>query len=629
MKNRNIKLILIDAGGSTLAIISAFFLRFDFTLPPLFYSMMFDWIPWFFFSQIIIFHLSGLYDRMWRYTSLFDLYAILGSVFFSCLLGILSISVFTSGTILSRSILLLYFVFNSLITVGIRLIVRVYYSHYYQSSPLKRHRNRKRLLLIGAGKTGEKIVREILTSSREKYEVVGFVDDDSSKQGALLNGIKIYCTINNLPSLKINFDELLITAPSATGDEMRRIVTVCKTTGKRFKTVPSIYELIDGEVNMSSVRDVNYSDLLGRQEIKLDMNSIDKILKGKRILITGAGGSIGSELVRQCLSFEPSEIICLDSNEERIHNLNQSFDMEPSLVIRKTVLASIKNKKELEKVYNDNQPHIVFHAAAYKHVPIQESHPWTAVDTNIGGTLNLVKLADYYNVEKFVLVSTDKAVNPTNIMGATKRAAEILIQSFNSSSKTTFMAVRFGNVLGSSGSAIPTFKKQIKQGGPITITHPEMNRYFMSIQEASQLIIQCAALGKDGEIFLLEMGKPIKILQIAKDLIRLSGYEKKEIPIVFTGLRPGEKLYEELQLFNEHKVKTSHKKIMILKQSNSPTPWPIFEQTIQHLLKTAQTLDKDKIQELLKHALPTYQPDNFSSTVETKDKILFRIEGQA
>tara|TARA_X000000950_G_scaffold55755_1_gene66968 strand:- start:225 stop:2000 length:1776 start_codon:yes stop_codon:yes gene_type:complete len=591
--------------------------------------MMFDWIPWFFFSQIIIFHLSGLYDRMWRYTSLFDLYAILGSVFFSCLLGILSISVFTSGTILSRSILLLYFVFNSLITVGIRLIVRVYYSHYYQSSPLKRHRNRKRLLLIGAGKTGEKIVREILTSSREKYEVVGFVDDDSSKQGALLNGIKIYCTINNLPSLKINFDELLITAPSATGDEMRRIVTVCKTTGKRFKTVPSIYELIDGEVNMSSVRDVNYSDLLGRQEIKLDMNSIDKILKGKRILITGAGGSIGSELVRQCLSFEPSEIICLDSNEERIHNLNQSFDMEPSLVIRKTVLASIKNKKELEKVYNDNQPHIVFHAAAYKHVPIQESHPWTAVDTNIGGTLNLVKLADYYNVEKFVLVSTDKAVNPTNIMGATKRAAEILIQSFNSSSKTTFMAVRFGNVLGSSGSAIPTFKKQIKQGGPITITHPEMNRYFMSIQEASQLIIQCAALGKDGEIFLLEMGKPIKILQIAKDLIRLSGYEKKEIPIVFTGLRPGEKLYEELQLFNEHKVKTSHKKIMILKQSNSPTPWPIFEQTIQHLLKTAQTLDKDKIQELLKHALPTYQPDNFSSTVETKDKILFRIEGQA
>ena len=278
------------------------------------------------------------------------------------------------------------------------------------------------------------------------------------------------------------------------------------------------------------------------------------MLYGKRVLISGAGGSIGFELVKQCLAFDPSEIICLDINEEKIFNIEQKFNQSSHKNDYKTILASVHSEKECEKVFIENRPHIVFHAAAYKHVPIQELHPWTAVKTNIGGTLNLIKLSDKYEVDKFVLVSTDKAVNPVNVMGATKRAAELLIQSFNSETNTTLMAVRFGNVLGSSGSAIPTFQKQINQGGPITITHPEMTRYFMSLQEASQLIIQCGSLGKDGEIFLLEMGKPIKIVQMAKDLIRLSGLEPEvDIPLVFTGLRPGEKLYEELQLLNEKK----------------------------------------------------------------------------
>ena len=465
-----------------------------------------------------------------------------------------------------RYVLLIYYILNALFTVAVRLSVRVYFTHYHEESPLKNPHSKKVLLLIGAGKTGEKIAREIMTTSRHQYSIAGFVDDNVEKHGALLHGKKIFCSIRDLPNLNIQYDELLITAPTASGDQIRRIVDICKQTGKIYKTVPGINEIIDGEISMDVVRDVSYSDLLGREEVKLDMNSIENILKDKRVLITGSGGSIGSELVRQCLSFDPVEIICLDTNEESIYKLEQFFSKIQSKTILKTVLASVNVKNECDKVFSENRPHVVFHAAAYKHVPIQELHPWTAVNTNLGGTLNIVELSDKYLVDKFVLVSTDKAVNPVNVMGATKRAAEKIIQSYNANSKTTFMAVRFGNVLGSSGSAIPTFQKQINEGGPLTITHPEMTRYFMSIQEASQLILQCGALGRDGEIFLLEMGKPIRIVQMAKDLIRLSGLEPDvDIPIVYTGLRPGEKLYEELQLLNEQKVSTSHRKIMILK----------------------------------------------------------------
>ena len=279
---------------------------------------------------------------------------------------------------------------------------------------------------------------------------------------------------------------------------------------------------IVGEITLAARRDVSYADLLGREEIKLDMNAIEKMLNGKRILITGAGGSIGSELLKQCINFDPAEIICVDNNEEKIFNLEQHTNKIQSRTIIKTVLATINDINELDKVFLENRPQIVYHAAAYKHVPIQETHPWTAVKTNVGGTFNLIELSDKYSVDKFVFVSTDKAVNPVNVMGASKRLAEKLIQSINLKSKTQFIAVRFGNVLGSSGSAIPTFQKQINEGGPLTITHPEMTRYFMSIYEASQLILQCTALGSDGEIFLLEMGSPIKITQLAHDLIKLS-----------------------------------------------------------------------------------------------------------
>ena len=615
MQNRNLRLVFADTVLSGLALYISFLLRFEFNIPDFFFSIFLSWLPWFAILQIIVFHFMRMYDRIWRYTSLFDLYAIITAVGVSS--GTSLICVFLVGVssqTYPRSVLILYLIFNTLFTIGIRLCVRVYFSHFHEDSILKKNNKRKVLLLVGAGKTGDKLAREILTTARNKYDIAGFIDDSLDKKNGLLHGKKIFGNLNELPRIKINYDEIVITAPSASGDQMRRIVKICKETGKPYKTVPSLSEMIDKEVSLDIIRDVSYVDLLGREEVKLDMNRIEQMLKGKRVLITGAGGSIGSELVKQCINFQPSEMICLDVVEEKIYNLEQNYTNNNSLTIVKTTLANVNIKKEMENVFRETRPQIVIHAAAYKHVPIQELYPWMAVRTNIGGTLNLIELSDIYNVDKFVLVSTDKAVNPANVMGATKRIAEKMVQFFNITSKTSFMSVRFGNVLGSSGSAIPTFQKQINNGGPLTITHPEMTRYFMSIQEACQLILQSGSLGIGGEIFLLEMGKPIKITQMAKDLIRLSGYEPDiDIPIVFTGLRPGEKLYEELQLRQEQKISTDHDKIMILKEkvNSNFIPWEIFKQSIISLLDSCDNLDKYNIRVKLKQLLPSYKPSQF------------------
>tara|TARA_B100000519_G_scaffold141006_1_gene122195 strand:- start:1292 stop:3181 length:1890 start_codon:yes stop_codon:yes gene_type:complete len=629
MNVRTPQLIIIDTIALSIALYISFLLRFEFSIPDEFIELMYFWFPFFSVAQLGVFYLNGLYARIWRYTSLFDLYAILKSVAVSCGIAFTAV-LFIMGTIgYPRSVLFLYFIFNLAFTCVIRLSIRVYYSHFHEDAPFKNPVNKKSLLLVGAGKTGDKIAREILSTSRKDYSIIGFVDDDKDKQGGLLHGKKVYCGVKDLPLLKVRYDELLITAPSATGDQMRRIVNACKETGKAYKMIPALNELIDSEISLAAIRDVSFADLLGREEVKLDTHSIASMLGGKRILITGAGGSIGYELIKQCILFDPGEIICLEQNEEKVYQLNQFAEKVKSKTIIKTVLATINNKKELDKAFFENRPHIVFHAAAYKHVPIQELHPWTAVKTNIGGTLNLIQLSDKYLVDKFVLVSTDKAVNPVNIMGATKRVAEKLIQSFNFVSNTCFMAVRFGNVLGSSGSAIPTFQKQINEGGPITITHPEMTRYFMSLQEASQLILQCGSLGKDGEIFLLEMGKPIKIVEIAKDLIRLSGLEPEiDIPIVYTGLRPGEKLYEELKFINEKKVLTNHKKIMVLKEEKQLLQWNSIRKSISLLLSYSDELDSNKIQLALKEILPTYQPRILNPSVDD-DGIFYPVKGEA
>ena len=622
--------MLVDAAAVTISLYCAFLLRFDFSISAEFQGLLVAWLPIFILVQITVFYLTGLYDHIWRFTSLFDLFAIIRSVSITCAISFLGIFFYMGVAGYPRSVLLLYFILNTIVVCASRISVRIYFSHFHENSTLRNPNQKKKLILIGAGRTGEKIAREIISRPSAPYKIVGFIDDDPDKKGARLHGYRVLGTTADIPHLTIQFDELLITASSATGDQIRKIIDACKSTGKRFKTVPSLVELIDKDVSLAAIRDVSYLDLLGRDEVKLDMNSIQELLQGKRVLITGAGGSIGSELVQQCLAFGPSEIICMDYSEEKIFDIMAIADMTRSNTIIKPVLGNINQKNQLEKVFNENRPQIVFHAAAYKHVPIQEIHPWTAVRTNVGGTLGMLELADKYHAEKFVLVSTDKAVNPVNVMGATKRLAEILIQSMNGKSDTEFLAVRFGNVMGSSGSAIPIFEKQIKNGGPVTITHPEMTRYFMSIQEASQLILQSGAIGKGGEIVLLEMGKPIKIDQLARDLIKLSGLEPEiDIPVVYSGLRPGEKLYEELQSLDEKLIPTSHKKIMILKDENHRMLWEELRSKTFALIKASEELDSDKIQIKLKALLPRYAPRSFLSVSNDDRYESYTIKGQA
>ncbi len=394
----------------------------------------------------------------------------------------------------------------------------------------------------------------------------------------------------------------------------------------------SDYSVIFSDVTLQSIRDVSYLDLLGRDEVQLDINAIESFIMGKRILITGAGGSIGSELVRQCLDYDPGSLVLLDNSEQNLFNIQQEVSFYETKTLIRSVLANVRDKNLLQNTFQEYRPQVVIHAAAYKHVPMQELHPWSAVSTNVLGTLHLVQLANRFNADKFVLVSTDKAVHPVNIMGATKRLAEKVIQSVDMrESNTEFTAVRFGNVIGSSGSVIPIFRDQINRGGPVTITHPEMSRYFMSITEASQLILQAGSMeSKSGQIYLLDMGKPVRIKDMANDLIRLSGLEpEKDIPIIYTGLRPGEKLYEELVSKEEKAQSTDHKKIMVLNNGTNNMPWDIMKREIQSLVDISLKFDTDQIKRKLQQMIPDYTPQDFYALGKDLNLDVTSIKGEA
>jgi len=624
-KGRLSTFLLIDITAVIFSFFSAFFLRFDFAIPFEYGDQYFYWLPVFVAVKLISFSLFGLYRGIWRYTSLWDILNI-GKSVLSASVVIMLLFGFTIGLDgFPRSIFLLDFIITMAAVCSIRIAVRLYFSHLQLNTILENNADKKKLILIGAGQTGEKIAREIINSNSSLYDIVGFVDDSPTKRGAMLHGYKILGGVADLENINISYDELLITAASATGDQMRKIVNHCKKTGKRYKTVPSLAELLDGSVSLSSIRDVSYNDLLGREEVKLDMNSIDKFLKGKRVLITGAGGSIGSELARQCLNFNPAMLLLLDNCEYNLFSIEQELNkIKPRTAIR-YILGNIRDRKWLGRFCNDFKPQVILHAAAYKHVPIQERHPREAVLTNVFGTLNMINVAHEFRIEKFVLVSTDKAVHPVNVMGATKRLAEMMIQSANQLSRTSFMAVRFGNVLGSSGSVIPIFQDQIKSGGPVRITHPDMIRYFMSIPESAQLILQAGALGEGGEIFVLDMGKPVNIKEMAYDLIRLSGFEpERDIPVVYTGVRPGEKLFEELIISGEHSSKTEHSKIMILRNGNRRIDWSSLKKEIEKLVVVAKSFDSDAIKSQIMDTVPEYEPkeivrrpDNLDLDIDT------------
>jgi len=617
LRNRNFWIILvIDVGLVCASYVLAYIIRFEGDIPPEQMALLLQTLPGFVLLKIAVFAWIGLYRGMWRYTSIADL------------VNIITATVICAGAIalvlvlvrrfegFSRSVLILDALITLMLIGGIRLLIRVYIQRTVPASFFNPayfpffnpdREKRTRLLIVGAGDAAEKMLREIQDNPRVKYRPVGFLDDNPRKQGQAIHGIPVLGAIDDIGELPIQFDEILIAIPSARGDVMRRIVEICDRTGKRYRTIPKIGELIEGRISANTIREVRLEDLVGRQEVRLDPERISRFLCGKRILVTGAGGSIGSELVRQISRFQPAVVGLLDFSELNLFQVEQEFQLRLRSLPTESFLTDIRDRDALQGILERFKPHIIFHAAAYKHVPMQESHPREAVLNNVLGTRNLVDLALEMEVESFVLVSTDKAVRPTNVMGATKRVAELFVESMNGRQDTRFVAVRFGNVFSSSGSAIPTFQAQIAQGGPVTVTHPDVMRYFMSIPEAAQLILQAGAMGKGSEIFILDMGEPIRIVDMAKDLIRLHGLEpEKDIAIEFTGLRPGEKLHEELITSGEGIVSTEHEKIMVLRGKTRDAAALLAQ--IETLLAIARRGNREAIKKKLQEIVPEYQP---------------------
>ena len=470
-----------------------------------------------------------------------------------------------------------------------------------------------RVLIIGAGCAGEMVVKELEKNPQLNKKAVAIIDDDITRIGDQVSGVDIVGTRNSI--LKIvklyKIDEIIFSIANISKKGKKEIIDICKNTNCKIKTIPGIYEIIDGKVDIKQVRDVEIEDLLGREPIEVDFNLMGSYIQDSTILVTGAGGSIGSELCRQIANIRPKKLIMLDNYENNLYSIQQELIRQYGDSIKMiAVVASIREQKRMEKIFDKYRPEVVFHAAAHKHVPLMENSPGEAIKNNIFGTLNVAMLSSKYNVKRFLLISTDKAVNPTNVMGATKRAAEMIIQSLNEESKTEFVAVRFGNVLGSNGSVIPLFKKQIEEGGPVTVTHPKIIRYFMTIEEAVGLVIQAGGMAKGGEIFVLDMGEPVKILDLAKNLIRLSGFEPDvDIKIVFTGLRPGEKLYEELLMSEEGLLDTKHKKIFIGR------PIDFDKNDLQKYLIELRNIVLEEEDELMEQAMKNLVPTFISPEV--------------
>ena len=623
IRNKNFWTILsIDTVLLFLAYYFSYFIRFEGKIPAFelanFTTTVWLIIPW----KISCFMLFKVYRGMWRYSGIEDLLNLVKATFLSSCTIISAILFLYYFRGFPRSVFVIDAVLTLLLIGGLRLAIRLYMQRPNFSKNkhqflrlLGNKNNLKRMIIIGAGDAGEKMLRELLDNPRLAYHIVGFLDDDYRKHGMQIHGVPVLGDVDDLASLVKHYeiDEILIAISSASGKEMRRVVDGCEATGVKFKTIPGIGELIDGRVSVKAIRDVAYEDLMGRQPIRMETEKIASYIKNESILVTGAGGSIGSELCRQIARFYPSSLILLDCTENNLYQIEMEFSGTYSHLKYIPVLGNILNQGLLDKTFQKYHPQVVFHAAAYKHVPMMELNPCEAVFTNIKGTQNLLGVAQNNGVERFVFVSTDKAVRPANVMGASKRVAELLIQAHSTRNHTRFMSVRFGNVIGSSGSVIPLFRKQIEKGGPVTITHPEITRFFMTIPEAAQLILQAGAMGEGGEIFILEMGTPIKILDLAKDLIRLSGFEPdRDIEIKFTGLRPGEKLYEELITEGEGIVPTRHEKILVLRGEPCSLKW--LSVKIEELRSLAEKQDAVGIIRKLKEILPEYQPYEITET---------------
>jgi len=562
-RTRRLLVFFLDVALIAAALIFSFLLRFDFQIPSSQYHTLLQGLMVVLLAKPVMFAASGMYRSIWRYASLQDAYEIFKVVTFSSIVSA-CLLVFMNGPFaLPRSIYILDWFLLFAFVAASRLIWRV----YRETKFIPSLRKGKKTLIIGAGDAGNLLLKEIRKQSNSPYNVVGFVDDDPEKRGLRLSGVRVLGGTNRLRALvrKHDIEEVIFAIPSSDKDLMRRVIASCERTKARFKTLPGITAIIDGKVSMSQIKDVEIEDLLGRDPVVLDQTAIRNYLTDKRVLVTGAAGSIGSEICRQVAHFKPAKLVLFDHAETPLFYIEKELAAAfPDLRIIPMV-GDVKNLDRVETVFDEFCPEVVFHAAAYKHVAMMEYNPAEAVLNNVMGSRIVADAAHKHKVRNFVMVSTDKAVNPTNVMGATKRSAEIYVQALAAKSQTKFTTVRFGNVLGSNGSVIPLFKEQIRKGGPVTVTDKDVVRYFMTIPEASQLVMQAGCIGHGGEIFVLDMGEPVRILSLAEELIRLSGLiPYKEIDIEFSGLKPGEKLFEELLIDGEGIKPTTHKKISVM-----------------------------------------------------------------
>lgn len=611
----------IDLLCFTAALFFSYCIRFDFDIPPAHIGHFTTYLPVILAIKLAVFLAMGLYRGMWRYTSLHDSILLLQAVAIEGALVLICLFYLFGGTGLSRAVYVLDPLMTFIFTGAVRMAIRTAYSMksngtltFWTTKDLIAGPPRRRILIIGAGRAGERLIRELQAAPHLGYEVVGFIDQDPKLSGLTIHGKPVFGSLDVLdPTVRsTNAEEAIIAITEASGESIRTIVDACKRAQIRHKILPPMNEILDWKRGIKALREVNYLDLLGRTQVELDTQAIAAYLEGRTVLVTGCGGSIGSELVRQIVRFNPAKLVLVDAGEHNLYQIEMELLHRIGFTNYVTVLGNIRDASLMHSVFEINKPHAVFHAAAYKHVPMLERNPWQAVHNNIYGTRTIMQAAVDAGVERFVVVSTDKAVRPTNVMGATKRITELLMQQY-AGSGTRFMAVRFGNVLGSSGSVIPLFLDQISKGGPVTVTHKEVTRYFMSIPEAAQLILQSGTMAQGGEIFVLDMGVPVRIADMAADLIRLAGFEPgKDIDIVFTGLREGEKLYEELITDGEGVLRTEHDKIMVLgccdASSLAAARTVEFAAQLEALGKAADTYDRDAIRTLLRQIVPEYIP---------------------
>ena len=603
--------ILVVALLDVLCIAVSFFMglwiRYEFSLlaiPPeykeIYYKMVLPWIA----LSLTVFTLFGLYRSIWSFVSIDELYRIvLAYLCLSVLCGIVSVLLPVKMPI---SFYVLGMLFSFCSTVGLRFSYRLL---RYATGGIHNRRSTqtgKNVMIIGAGEAGRALLREILNRDKLDYKVVCLIDDNPSKKGRLLEGVPIVGDRDQIPEAvkKYKVNKIIYAIPTSSGQTKKEILDICSETGCEIQVVPGIYQLVNGDVSVATLRDVEVQDLLGRDPVTVDWHEIGKYITDKRVMVTGGGGSIGSELCRQIAKNNPEELVIFDIYENNAYDIQMELMRKYPYLKLTVLIGSVRNTARVESVIDRYRPQLVFHAAAHKHVPLMEESPHEAIKNNVMGTFKMAKAAAKFGVKKFVLISTDKAVNPTNIMGASKRLCEMVVQMMGRKSDTDFSIVRFGNVLGSNGSVIPLFKKQIENGGPVTVTHPEITRFFMTIPEAVSLVLQSGCYSKGGEIFVLDMGQPVKIADMAKNLIRLSGYEPDvDIKIEYTGLRPGEKLYEELLMSEEGLQETENKLIHIGK------PIEMDDELFMKQLKLLDQASKDEstdIKKLVAQIVTTY-----------------------